>query len=302
MTTEVIEHLAPRPGQTVIDATFGGGGHAREILTRIQPEGRLVGIDADAEVIAAAREAFRDEAVTLVHGNFADLEAILDDFGIDRVDGVLFDLGMSSDQLTAGRGFSFHDGDAPLDMRYDTTRGEPAAALVNRMSESELRRLLQDHGEERLAKQIARAIARSRQRAPIDTAAQFAATVTAAIPAHLRTGRTHPATRAFLALRAATNQELEALRRGLEAGVKRTRTHGRLVVISYQSLEHGIVRKTFRTLASTCRCPPFLPVCKCGGRPLLRILTKRAVRPSQAEISNNPRARSAQLRAAERVD
>ena len=301
MTTEVIDYLAPRPGQTVIDATFGGGGHAREILARIQPGGRLVGIDADAEAIGVAREAFRGEPVTLVHGNFAELEAVLDGLGIDQVDGVLFDLGMSSDQLAAGRGFSFHDGDAPLDMRYDTTKGESAADLINRMSEPELRRLFQDHGEDRWATQIARAITRSRRSAPISTAAQFAATVTAAIPAHLRTTRIHPATRAFLAARAATNREVESLRGGLEAGVKRTRTHGRLVVLTYQSLEHGIVRETFRLLARACRCPPVLPICQCEGRPILRVLTKRAVRPSQAEISSNPRARSAQLRAAEKL-
>jgi 16S rRNA (cytosine1402-N4)-methyltransferase len=302
MTAEVVEFLALRPGQTVVDATFGAGGHAREILAHIRPGGRLVGIDADGVAIRIAQEVFQGAPVTLVHGDFADLEAILDSLGVEQVDGVLYDLGMSSDQLAAGRGFSFHDGDAALDMRYDMTRGEPAAALMNRLSESELRSLLQDHGEERWAKQIARAIARSRQRAPINTAAQFAATVAAAIPAHPRTSRTHPATRAFLALRAATNHELEALRRGLEAGVKRTRTHGRLVVLSYQSLEHGIVRETFRTLSRACRCPPFLPVCQCGGRPLLRVLTKRAVRPSPAEIGTNPRARSAQLRAAEKVD
>lgn len=302
MTAEVVGFLAVGPGQTVVDATFGAGGHAREILARIRPGGRVVGIDADADALQAAREPFRDELVTLVHGDFANLEAILDGLGIEQVDGVIYDLGLSSDQLAAGRGFSFRDGDAPLDMRYDTSRGESAADLINRMSESELRRLFQDHGEERWAKQIARAITRSRQRAPINTAAQFAATVAAAIPAHLWTSRIHPATRAFLALRVAANQELAALRRGLEAGVKRTRTHGRLVVLSYQSLEHGIVRETFRMLARACRCPPFLPVCQCGGRPLLKVLTKRAMRPSQTEVSSNPRARSAQLRAAEKLD
>lgn len=301
MTTDVVEFLALRPGRIIVDATFGGGGHAREILDRIQPGGRLVGIDADTDAIEAGREAFRGELVTLVRANFADLEAILDDLGIDQVDGVLWDLGLSSDQLAARRGFSFQEGDAPLDMRYDRSQGRSAADLIKEMSESELRRLFQDHGEERWAKQIARAITRSRQRAPITTAAQFAATVTATIPAHRRTTRIHPATKAFLALRAATNQELETLRQGLYAGVARTRPHGRLVALSYQSLEHGIVRETFRTLSRTCRCPPFLPACQCEGRPLLRVLTKRAVRPSRTEIANNPRARSAQLRAAEKL-
>jgi len=301
MTAEVVEFLVPRPGQTIVDATFGGGGHAREILRRIKPGGRLVGIDADGDAVEAGREAFRGEPMTLVQANFASLETVLEDLGMDRVDGVLWDLGLSSDQLVARRGFSFQEADAPLDMRYDRTQGRPAADLINGMSESELRRLFQDHGEERWAEQIARAITRSRQRAPIITVAQFAATVTAAIPARRRTTRVHPATKAFLAVRAATNGESEALRQGLYAGVTRTRPHGRLVVLSYQSLEHGIVRQTFRALSRTCRCPSFLPTCQCEGQPLLRVLTRRAVLPSQREVANNPRARSAQLRAAEKV-
>jgi 16S rRNA (cytosine1402-N4)-methyltransferase len=302
MVAEVLEYLAPRPGMRVVDCTLGSGGHAEAIIERLGSEGELIGLDADAEAIERTRERLAGKPALLVQGNFRELETILDKLDRPVANGFLYDLGASAEQLTAvgRRGFSFRS-DAPLDMRMNPVVGRPAADLVAELPEQDLARLLWELGEERWARRIARAIVAERQRAPIRTAAQFAALVAAAIPPSARRQRIHPATRSMMALRIAVNDELAALRQSLPQAIRRTTTGGRIVVISYHSLEDRVTKNTFRDYARACRCPPFLPTCCCGGRALVRVLTRKPVPPDAAEVESNPRARSAKLRAAERI-
>jgi len=301
MVREVLDYLACAPGQTVVDATVGSGGHAAAILERIGPGGWLIGIDRDPEAVARARQRLAPLGrVTLVSENHARLEQILDDLGVEEVDGVLVDCGASLEQLTtAQRGFSFRL-DGPLDMRMDPQDRTTAADLVNRLPERELARILWAHGGERRARSIALAIAEARQQRPITTTAQLAAIITAAIPPRARPRRLHAATKSFLAIRMAVNDELGALRTALYAAIHRTRRGGRIVVLTYQSLEGGETKGAFRQADSRTLCPP-VPSGEAKPEPRVRILTKRAVKPSAAEIRANPRARSATLRAAERL-
>jgi 16S rRNA (cytosine1402-N4)-methyltransferase len=301
LLAEVLTYLQPAPGQVVVDATVGSGGHSLPIRERIEPGGRLIGIDRDPQALERARARLPERGVTLVRGNFRDLAQILDNLGLAEVDGVLFDFGMSSEQLEyAGRGFSFGR-EGPLDMRADPDLATTAADLVNTLSEGELTRLFREYGEERWAGRIARSIVTHRRKAPISTTTALAALITASVPAPARAGRIHPASRVFMALRIAVNDELAAIAEGLPAAVHRSKIGGRVVAISYHSLEDRAVKETFRTLAQSCRCPPLLPICQCEGRPLARLLTRKPVTPSPAEVAANPRARSAKLRAAQRV-
>jgi len=304
MVAEVIEHLAPRPGMRVVDCTVGSGGHAQAVCERLGPQGELIGIDADPEALERARETLKPyhERAILVQGNFAEVATILDKLSRPVADGFVYDLGASTQQLTAvaGRGFSFRS-DAPLDMRFDPRAGRTAAELVAELPEQELARLLWEFGEERWARRIARVIVRERERAPILTAARFAEVVAAAIPSRARSTRIHPATKSMMALRIAVNDELAALRASLPQAIRRTTGGGRIVVLSYHSLEDRVTKNAFRDDARGCRCPPFLPTCRCEGRPLVRVLTPKPVPPSAAEVESNPRARSAKLRAAERI-
>jgi 16S rRNA (cytosine1402-N4)-methyltransferase len=302
MLAEVLEYLAVRPGMRVVDCTVGSGGHAQAICEQLGPRGELIGIDADAEAIERTRERLAGKPALLAQGNFRDIGTILDKLDRPVADGFLYDLGVSSEQLGAikGRGFSFRSA-APLDMRFDPTVGQPAAALVAELSEQDLARLLWEFGEERWARRIARAVVREREKAPIRTAAQFAEVVTQAIPSRARSTRIQPATKSMMALRIAVNGELAALRLSLPQAVRRTTGSGRIVVLSYHSLEDRITKDAFRDDARACRCPPLLPTCRCEGRPLVRVLTRKPVTPSAAEIGSNPRSRSAKLRAAERI-
>lgn len=303
MVEEVVRLLAPQPGQVFVDGTVGGGGHARRIGERLIPGGTLVAIDRDREALAAAREALDPLPLTVIylHGDFRDLSALLEGAGIREVQGILLDLGVSSHQLdTPDRGFSFQ-GDAPLDMRMDATRGETAADLLARLDEPSLSRILREYGEERWAARIARFLVERRESEPIRTTGQLADLVCRAIPKGAHPRRIHPATRTFQALRIAVNDELEALRQVLEDTVRWLCIGGRIAVLSYHSLEDRIVKQTFAWLGGRCRCPPGLPICQCGARKSMNILTQKPVLPNEVEITQNPRARSAKLRVAERT-
>lgn len=299
---ESLEWLRPRPGAVVVDATLGPGGHAQSVLEAVGG-GRVVGIDRDPAAVALARRRlgrFGDRLLA-VRGDFRELVDLLRDQGIFSVDGVLADLGISSAQLDdPSRGFSFRV-DGPLDMRMDPASGPTAAELIATLAEPELRAVLRGYGEERKAGVIARAIVRERGRRPIDSTRHLARVVEAAVGAGARRFRIHPATRTFQAIRIAVNRELDGLEDFVAAAVSVLRPGGRIVVIAFHSLEDRAIKRAFRSLANRCTCPPKLPVCACGRENLLRVLTPRPVRPSPEEARDNPRSRSARLRAAERV-
>jgi 16S rRNA (cytosine1402-N4)-methyltransferase len=302
---EVMSMLAPAPGSLQIDATAGGGGHTERILEATDPDGRLLGLDADgaaiARVDARLRPRFGDRLV-LRQSNFRELRTVAPDAGFPAVDGLLFDLGLSGFQLAdADRGFAFRTG-GPLDMRFEPTRGIPASELLATLDARELAALFKRYGEEPQAGRIARAIVATRATEPIQTAEELAALVERIAPGNPRVRRRiHPATRVFQALRIAVNAELDALEEGLAAAVDLLRPGGRLVVLSYHSLEDRIVKRFFAAERRGCVCPPELPVCVCGKNPRLRLVTRPSLTPTDAEIATNPRARSARLRAAERL-
>ena len=300
---ECLAALAIRPEGTYVDGTLGRAGHSLEILRCLTAGGRLIGIDRDMTAIEAARErlaAFGDR-VTLVHGNFCDLSGILASLGVDKVDGMLFDLGVSSPQLDeARRGFSYMH-DAPLDMRMDVSAALDARQVVNTWSGEELRRILWEYGEERYAPQIARAIVRRREERPIETTGELVEIIRSAMPAAALREKQHPAKRSFQAIRIAVNGELEALSPMLQAAAEGLRPGGRLAVITFHSLEDRIVKQTLRELATGCVCPPEFPVCVCGRKPKLTLVTRKPIVSGPAELEENPRARSAKLRVAERT-
>ena len=294
---ECLTALDIKPEGTYLDGTLGRAGHSLEILRRLKG-GRLIGIDRD---MAAIEAAFGDR-VTLVHGNFCDLGEILADLGVDKVDGMLFDLGVSSPQLDeAQRGFSYMH-DAPLDMRMDTSAALDARQVVNTWSGEELRRILWEYGEERYAPQIARAIVRRREEKPIETTGELVEVIRSAMPASALREKQHPAKRSFQAIRIAVNGELEALAPMLRAATEGLRPGGRLAVITFHSLEDRIVKQTMRELATGCICPPEFPVCVCGRKPKLTLVTRKPIVSGPAELEENPRARSAKLRVAERTE
>jgi 16S rRNA (cytosine1402-N4)-methyltransferase len=305
LVSKTLALLNPRSGSVIVDATVGGGGHASAILELTAPAGLLVALDRDAEALAAARQRLEPfgARVHLIHASFRSLTEVLAKLGIERVDGVLLDLGVSSPQLDRPeRGFRFSAnsaGDSPLDMRMD--RGEPttAADLLATLSAEELERCFRAYGELPGARKLARAIVEGRRRAPLRSAADLLALI-----AETRVGRGrrhHPGTLVFQALRIAVNDELRALEEGLEAAIDALRPGSRVVVIAYHSLEDRIVKNRFRDAAKGCSCPPGSPVCICGGTQRLRVLTRRPVQPDADEVRANPRSRSARLRAAERI-
>lgn len=303
---EVLAILDPTPGGRYLDATLGGGGHAAAILAQAGPEGLLVGIDRDpyARERAAQRLASLPGRVEILAGRHEELDRLLDEAGLEalRFDGILFDLGISSFQVDdPRRGFTYHDPQAPLDMRMDPSQPTTAADLVNRLSVHELARIFKEYGEERWAARIARFVVERRAREPLQTAGDLVEVVKAAVPAAARRKGGHPARRIFQALRIAVNRELEGLADGLRAAVERLRPGGRLVVISFHSLEDRIVKRTFQDLAQGCTCPPGLPMCACGQVPQVELLTRSPIVPSETEVARNPRARSARLRAVARV-
>jgi 16S rRNA (cytosine1402-N4)-methyltransferase len=305
LVEEVLTALSPAPGSLQIDATVGSGGHTERILEATSPDGRVLGLDADPAAVTRVRERLgRRYANRLVlrQANFRDLARVAPEAGFAPVDGCLFDLGLSSDQLAdVTRGFGIRTG-GPLDLRFDPSRGVPASELLATLGEAELVALFRSYGEEPYAGRIARAIVRARRTAPVGTAESLVAIVERAAPARVPgRRRIHPATRVFQALRIAVNAELDALAEGLRASVDLLRPGGRLVVLSYHSLEDRIVKRFLQAERRGCTCPPELPVCVCGRRPRLRLVTRPSIAPGKDEIAANPRARSARLRAAERI-
>lgn len=298
---ECLEGLAIKPGGIYVDGTLGGAGHSCEIAKRLT-SGRLIGIDRDETALAAAKERLRPfgDRVTLIHANFDSLGQILDDLGIGAVDGMLFDLGVSSPQLDeAERGFSYQT-DAPLDMRMDRSQALTAGDVVNRWSEEELTRILFDYGEERYARRIAAAILRARNRQTIGTTGELAEIIRSAMPAAARREKQHPAKRSFQAVRIAVNDELGSVERLLDTAPERLNIGGRLCVISFHSLEDRLVKKAIHRRVDGCTCPKNLPVCVCGFVQTLRTVGG-VITASEEELERNPRARSAKLRVAERI-
>jgi len=301
MAREVIHYLVNGNSEIFLDCTVGAGGHAAKILEAASPYSRLIGIDTDLEAIALARENLSSygDRVSLIHGNFADMSEILSQQGVSQVDGIIIDLGVSSLQLdTPDRGFSFRN-DGPLDMRMDRSSGQPISYDLNRKSAAELAEIIRTFGEERWAKRIASNIVSARERSAVITTTQLAEIVKKSVPRY--SGKIHPATRTFQALRIYKNSELANLKSFLEQAIPTLRSGGRICAISFHSLEDRVVKHTFRAMERGCVCPPDAPICICGGKPEIKILTKRPVTPQQEEIEDNPRCRSAKLRAAAKL-
>ncbi len=301
MPEEVLHWLQPKPDGVYLDGTLGGAGHSR-LLLEAAPGCRLVGLDRDPAALEKAAEVLAPFAgqVSLQHATFDQADRVLQQLGIDLLDGMLLDLGVSSHQLdTPERGFSFRH-DAPLDMRMNPQVGMTAAEVVNQAEEAELVRIFFAYGEERFSRRIARKIVARRTEEPITRTTELAQLVRDAVPGGKRPSRIHPATRVFQALRIHVNQELEQVETGVAAGIELLKPGGRLVVISFHSLEDRIVKQLFRDQAKGCVCPPRLPVCQCNKMPQVKLLTRKGVRASTEEIEVNSRSRSAILRAVER--
>ena len=299
---ECIENLNIDPAGVYVDGTLGLGGHSLEIAKRLKT-GRLIGIDRDETAIERSGERLKEygERITLVHGNFRELGSILDALGIDRVNGMLFDLGVSSPQLDeAERGFSYM-ADAPLDMRMDRSQGQSAAELVNYADAATLKRILWDYGEERYAPQIANAIVRSREKKPIETTLELVDIIRSAMPGSALREKQHPAKRSFQAIRIAVNDELEAEREMLDTAMERLLPGGRLCVITFHSLEDKIAKSAIRSRENGCTCPRDFPVCKCGFVQTVRSVHRKPITAGKEELEYNPRSRSAKLRVAERL-
>ena len=297
-----VEALAIRPDGIYLDGTLGGAGHSYEIASRLTT-GRLIGLDRDEVALAAARERLKpfSDRVTLVHSNFQALSAVLDDLGIAKVDGMLFDLGVSSPQLDdKERGFSYM-ADAPLDMRMDRSEGLTAYDVVNTYDQESLKRILYTYGEERYAPKIAAAIVKRRAEKPIETTLELAELIRAAMPPQALREKQHPAKRSFQAIRIAVNDELTAVERMLASAIDRLNPGGRLAVITFHSLEDRLVKSAMQEAAKGCICPKEFPVCVCGRTPKVKILTRHPIVADEAELADNPRARSAKLRVAERI-
>jgi len=300
---EVINYLNCDSGKVIIDCTVGLGGHAEKILEAIQPDGFLWGIDQDDRALEIAYEKLREyKNFKLIKGNFGDLEYLSQEYLIKNVDGILFDLGVSSIQLDEeNRGFTYQK-DAPLDMRMDKSLKTTARSLVNRLTEKELTWIIRVYGEENWANRIAKFIVNERLKKEIATTGELVDIIKAAIPARARRKGGHPARRTFQALRIAVNRELDNLEFGLKASLKILRAGGKLCIISFHSLEDRIVKQFLRNNARGCICPPGLPVCACGCKPKIKIITRKPVVPHQEEIKSNPRARSSKLRVGEKIN
>jgi len=299
---ECIEGLNIKPDGIYLDGTLGRAGHSLEIARRLT-KGRLICVDRDQAALDAAEDKLAEvrDRVELVHGNFAGLDQILDRLNIPGVDGMLFDLGVSSPQLDdAGRGFSYM-AEAPLDMRMNQEDTLTARTVVNQWPQEELRRILFQYGEERYAPAIAAAIVRARGQAPVETTLQLVEIIRSAMPAAALREKQHPAKRSFQAIRIAVNDELGAVERMIQQAVPRLRSGGRLAVISFHSLEDRIVKNGLAAFARGCTCPPDFPVCVCGKRPVIRLVNKKPIVSGEDELRENPRARSAKLRVAEKI-
>ena len=299
---ETVDSLNIRPDGIYVDGTLGGGGHAYEVCRRLGEHGRLIGIDQDADAIAAATkrlEPFADK-VTVVRSNYENIASVLHELGIEKVDGIYLDLGVSSYQLdTASRGFTYRE-DAPLDMRMDQRNTQTAADIVNTYSEMELYRIIRDYGEDRFAKNIAKHIVRQRQEKPYETTGELIETIKAAIPAKIRATGGHPAKRTFQAIRIELNHELDVLNCSIDTMIDLLNPGGRLSIITFHSLEDRIVKNAFRKNEHPCTCPPDFPVCVCGKIPKGKVVTRKPILPGEGELEENSRSKSAKLRVFER--
>lgn len=304
MAPEVMEALQPERGGIYVDCTAGGGGHSYEIARRLPEGSRLICLDRDDEAIAACTERLKqfEDKVTIIKSNFGNLAAALDAHGIEKIDGIMWDLGVSSHQLDDGaRGFSYMK-EAPLDMRMDQTEQRSAYDVVNTYSEDELKRIIRDYGEEKFSARIASFICEARENKPISTTTELAELISKALPAAQRMKEAqNPSRRTFQAIRIEVNGELDAIAPSINAACERLRPGGRMAVITFHSLEDRIAKETFRTLSTGCTCPPEFPVCVCGGKPKIRLLSHKPILPSDEEQKENPRSRSAKLRTAEKI-
>ena len=303
MLNECIDALDIKPDKTYVDCTTGGGGHSLEIAKRLGESGRLICFDRDEDALSAAKRrlAAYTDRITFVHANFTDLDNVLSSLSIDNLAGVLADLGCSSYQFdTPERGFSYQH-DAPLDMRMDKTSCLTAEIVVNTYSEEALKKILWQYGEEKFSGRIASKIVAERQKAPIRSTKQLVDIIKSAMPAASKEGGHHPAKRSFQAIRIEVNGELDAIAPLIQAAERHLVTGGRCAILSFQSLEDRIVKQTFADLASGCVCPKDFPVCVCGKRPKMKLITKKPALPSQEELGVNPRSRSAKLRVAEKL-
>lgn len=304
MAAECMQALLPERGGIFVDCTAGGGGHSLEIAKRLPEGSRLISLDRDDDAIAACRARLTDYADrhTIVKTNYDQIDSVLRELGIDQIDGVMWDLGVSSHQLDeAERGFSY-TAEAPLDMRMDQSSGMTAADVVNTYGEEDLKRILWLYGEEKFSGRVAHAIVTKRAESPIMTTTELATIVAGAIPMSARAKESqHPARRSFQAIRIEVNGELDAIVPSIRAAADRLRPGGRMAVITFHSLEDRITKETFRELAIGCTCPPEFPVCVCGGKPKIKLLSKKPILPSEAELAENPRSRSAKLRVAEKL-
>ena len=299
---ECIQALCIKPDGTYVDGTLGGAGHSSQIVQRLTT-GRLIGIDRDPKALKAASERLApySDRVTLVHSNFSRVDQVLDELGIDGVDGILLDLGVSSPQLDeAERGFSYM-ADAPLDMRMNSQDTLTAYEVVNLWPREELQRILYEYGEERYAPQIASAIDRRRAERPIETTLELVDVIRSAMPPQALREKQHPAKRSFQAIRIAVNDELGAVSRVMDAAISKLNSGGRLAIITFHSLEDRIVKNAMASAAKGCTCPPEFPVCVCGKTPKVKLVSKKPIVSSEEELQRNPRARSAKLRVCEKI-
>ncbi|MDD6283528.1 MAG: 16S rRNA (cytosine(1402)-N(4))-methyltransferase RsmH [Oribacterium sp.] len=295
---ETIQGLNIDPDGIYVDGTLGGGGHALEVCRRLSPKGRLIGIDQDKDAIAAAGERLRDfsDRVTIVRSNYEQIDTVLHELQIEKVNGIYLDLGVSSYQLdTAERGFSYRT-DAPLDMRMDDRNPVTAADIVNDYSEAQLFHMIKNYGEDRFAQNIAKHIVQYREKKRIETTLELADIISGAIPARIRATSGHPAKRTFQAIRIELNRELDVLENSLDAMIDDLKEDGRLCVITFHSLEDRIVKNKFRTAEKPCICPPDFPVCVCGRKSKGRVITRKPILPSEEELRENSRSQSAKLR------
>lgn len=302
MLNECIDALNIKQDGIYVDCTLGGAGHSSHIVKKLSSKGRLIGIDQDKDALRAAGERLKDfENVIYVHNNFYNIDCILNDLGIEKVDGILMDLGVSSYQLDTGeRGFSYMQ-DAPLDMRMNRENSLSAFEIINDYSEAELHRIIKEYGEERFAKRIAGFITKEREKKPIETTFELVDIIKAAIPAKMRREGPHPAKRTFQAIRIEVNKELEILNKAIRDGVERLNKGGRMAIITFHSLEDRIVKNVFKNLENPCSCPKEFPVCICGNTPTVKVITRKPLDPTEKEVEENPRSRSAKLRVIEKI-
>lgn len=302
LLNECIDNLNIKENGIYVDGTLGGGGHSLEILKKLSKEGLLVGIDQDEDALKAAKNRLQNfDNVKYVHSNFYNIESVLNNLEIEKIDGILMDLGVSSYQLdTSERGFSYMQ-DATLDMRMNRENPLSAYNVVNEYEEEELFRIIKDYGEEKFAKRIARFIVENRQKKPIETTLELVEIIKAAIPAKARREGPHPAKRTFQAIRIEVNSELSILNKTIEDAVNRLNKGGRVAIITFHSLEDRIVKLKFKELATACTCPKEFPICVCGGKAKVKVISRKAIEPSKEEVLENPRSRSAKLRVIEKL-